>query len=78
MSTRAAKSVQVYVCVLLEFINKPVLEFSNSTFYVLSTPESHFRVTIRDGILRQLTIFLLVSDFVQFNISLRIMENNDD
>jgi hypothetical protein len=32
----------------------------------------------RDGILRRLAIFLSVSDFVQFDISLRIMKNNDD
>jgi hypothetical protein len=32
----------------------------------------------RDVILRRLAIFFLVSEFVKFNISLRIMKNKDD
>jgi hypothetical protein len=32
----------------------------------------------RDGILRRLAIFFLVSDFVKFKISLQIMKNKDD
>jgi hypothetical protein len=55
-----------------------VFEFDQINQEMVFNSFLEVNVKSRDGILRRLTIFFLVSDFVKFNISLRIMKNKDN